>query len=62
MEMIRHKAPGKDVAIRLNMISDFSKEKQVVFAIIKNHLPVVSLVVNVINAAGFEVHSIFVLK
>ena len=39
------------------MASYLSQEIQVIFAIKENRLPVVTLIINMVYAAGFEVHS-----
>ena len=58
MKMVRQKAPSKDIGKRQDMMSHFPDKEQIVFPIVKDPLPVIAFVVYVIDASGFEVHSI----
>ena len=56
MKMIRHQAPGENIAIRLKMAFDLLQEEKIIFPFVKNGLPVIALVVNIVYAVGFEMH------
>jgi len=56
MKMIGHQAPGQYIGKRQNIIPYFPNKKLIVFVIVKYLLPVIALVIDMIYAAGFEVH------
>jgi hypothetical protein len=55
--MVWHQAPGEDIGERTNMNLDFSEEIKVIFPNKEDLSTVVSLIVNVINLVGKNVHN-----
>ena len=55
--MVWHQALGEDIRERTNMNLDFSEEVKVILPYKEDLSPVVSLIVNVINLVGKNIHN-----
>lgn len=62
MEMVRHQAPGQNIAVRRHIFPYFIKEKQVILVREKYRLRVISAVIHVVNMSFGKFHSNFCIK